>query len=117
MSIEKPRNNNTWTESQFRGFIMSLLRKGSTRWGPRNACKKDARHHKKIPNASGRLVYHGLCNCCHKLYPETECSIDHIAPVIDPASGFKGWDEVIERMYCENPKGERNCHEQKKIKQ
>jgi hypothetical protein len=28
-------------------------------------------------------------------------AIDHISPVVDPEVGFKGWDEYIERMFCE----------------
>jgi len=101
MAVEKTRNGGKWTESQYRSFIISMLRKGSTRWGPRNEAKKLARHPIKLPNDKGRLVYHSICAMCDNVVPETTASVDHIDPVVDPSIGFRGFDEYIERMYCE----------------
>ena len=36
--------------------------------------------------------------------------VDHIRPVIDPGDGFMGWDEVIERMFCEISGFQILCH-------
>lgn len=102
VKVEKTRNGGEWTEARYRSFLISTLRRSTSRWGPRNECKKDARHHEKLLNpATGRLVFHSKCAGCGELYPETTCSVDHIEPVIDPDKGFKDWDTYIERMYCE----------------
>ncbi len=101
MTSLKTRNSGTWTESRYRSFIVSMLRKSSARWGPRNECKKDARHHKKLPNDKGRLVFHSICSACKAIIPETTSSVDHINPVIDPQIGFIDWDTYISRIYCE----------------
>ena len=100
--VEKPRNDGQWTEARYRSFIISTLRRSSSRWGPRNSAKRAARHHEKLPSpTTGRPVFHSKCAGCGGLFPETTTSVDHIAPVIDPNTGFKSWDEYIERMYCE----------------
>ena len=98
---EKNRCDGQWTEARYRSFIISTLRRSSSRWGPRNTAKKNARHHEKLPNATGRMVFHSKCACCADLVPETTSSVDHIDPVIDPNVGFESWDTYITRMYCE----------------
>jgi len=101
MTVNKTRNGGEWTEARFKSFIVSALRKVSNRWGPRNSCKKAARHHEKLPNATGRLVFHSKCADCGGLFPETTIAVDHINSVVDPAVGFVNFDIYIERMYCE----------------
>ena len=101
MAAPKTRNSNTWTEGQFNSFIKSMLRRGSTRWGPKYGCKKAARHSEKLPNDKGRLVFHSKCASCNEIHPETTCAVDHINPVINPSTGFTTWDDVIERLFCE----------------
>lgn len=114
MAAPKTRNGGLWTEGQYTSFIKSMLRKGSTRWGPKYACKKDARHHEKLVGPTGRLVFHSLCAGCNKLYPETTCAVDHINPVVDPNTGFKTWDILIERLFCEKENLQvlcKDCHD------
>jgi len=77
-----------------------MLRRGSMRWLPKSLCKKEARHHEKLPNAKGRLVFHSRCDECNGVFPEVNCAVDHITPVV-PITGFDSWDGVIERMFCE----------------
>lgn len=116
----KTRNGETWTEARYRSFIVSALRKASSRWGPKNACKKEARHHEKLPNNSGRLVFHSKCNGCGVLIPEVEASVDHIQPVIDPAVGFISWDVYVERLFCEVDGFQvlcKTCHDEKTKKE
>ena len=84
MKVDKPRNGGEWTEARFKSFIVSALRKVSSRWGPRNTCKKEARYFEKLPNATGRLVFHSVCAGCGEVVPETTSSVDHINPVVDP---------------------------------
>lgn len=116
LATEKTRNGFKWTESQFRSFIISMLRKGSTRWGPRNEAKKAARHDKKLPNSTGRYVFHSKCASCKELVPETTAAVDHIDPVVDPIVGFEGFETYIKRMYCEEEGFQvlcAQCHDKK----
>lgn len=96
----KIRNGGQWTEARFNSFIKSLLRQGTRRWGPINEVKKEAR------------VSRGLYKCasCGSLVSPTvregsrrvqNIFVDHIEPIIDPATGFTTWDECINRMFCE----------------
>jgi len=89
------------TEGGFNSFIKSGLRQMSTRWKPKYDVKKQARHHTKLSNGKGRLVFHSLCNSCQELVPETTSSVDHIHPIINPNVGFTNWDDVIYAMFCE----------------
>ena len=89
------------TEGAYRSFIKSGLRRMSTRWKPKYDVKKEARHHKKLPNDKGRLVFHSLCNGCGHVVPETTATVDHIKPIIDPNIGFTNWNDVIQALFCE----------------
>lgn len=99
---EKTRCGGAWTEAKFKGFLTSLLRSGTQRWGPMQRCKTDAR------------VTRGLYECaeCKEHVPTTvydeekrkrvhNIAIDHVEPVVDPAVGFVSWDTYIERMFVE----------------
>lgn len=44
------------------------------------------------------------CAACQKLFPNKEVRVDHILPVVDPATGFTTWDDYIDRMFC-GPEG------------
>lgn len=94
-------NSGKWSNSRFKSFITSLIRAGSRKWGPRNLAKLKARNPYKLKNKNGRYVYHSLCAKCNKLIPETESTVDHINPVVDPNVGFVDWDTYIKRMFCE----------------
>jgi len=106
--IPRTRNGGKWTESRFNSFIKGGLRRMTTRWGPIQQAKKDAR--------KGRGEY--LCAECGQIVPatipsktktsktgkparETNIFVDHKEPIIDPTVGFVSWDEVIERMFVE----------------
>ena len=120
MAAPKTRNGNTWSEGQFNSFIKSMLRRGSTRWGPKYCVKKAARHTEKLPNDKGRLVFHSLCASCGNIYPETTCAVDHILPVVDPHKGFTTWDDIIERLFCEEDNLQvlcKGCHDVKTQKE
>lgn len=104
-----------WTQARFHQFIKSLLRSGTRRWAPIGDVKKNAR--------VARGVY--KCNGCNKEVPASikvdgkrvnNAVVDHIVPVIDPEVGFTNWDDVIERMFCEEDKLQvlcHKCHEEK----
>ncbi len=109
------RNGGAWTESRFHSFIKSALRAASMKWPPKNEVKKKAR--------VKRGVY--ICADCKQQIANTivlegkrvkNVFVDHIRPVIDPYTGFTTWDEVIERMFCEEEHLQllcKKCHEVK----
>ena len=118
-SVARTRCSGKWTESQFKSFIKSTLRKASLRWGPIGETLRGAR--------VDRGIY--LCNGCKKEGPLTKkvgdkkiknAVVDHISPIIDPKVGFVGWDSVIERMFCETDNLQvlcYDCHKEKTQKE
>ena len=114
-SGEKNRNGGQWTQARFNSFIKSLLRSGTRRWGPKASVKREAR--------LSRGIY--TCSGCGKEGPASvkvdgkrvdNAVVDHINPIIDPATGFTTWDECIERMFCEAENLQilcHHCHEKK----
>lgn len=90
----KPHNGGQWTAARFRGFIISALRSASNRWPP----KYEAR--KKAKVAYGKYTCAGYKRDAH-VVRASEVQVDHINPVIDPATGFQGFDTFIERLFTE----------------
>lgn len=57
------------------------------------------------------------CTSCKKLFGPKEIQIDHIEPVISPETGFKTFDEYIDRLFC-SKEGlqvlcKKKCHKEK----
>ena len=107
-SGELTRCGNRWTESRFNSFIKSLLRSGTRRWGPISDVKREAR--------TGRGFY--KCGGCGEVVTATikvegkrvnNAVVDHIEPIINPETGFKTWDEVIECQGWVQEKYEEHC--------
>ena len=111
----KDRCSGQWTQARYNSFIKSLLRQGTRRWGPIQEVKKEANV------ARGQY----LCAGCKEVVPPTyregrvrkqNIFVDHIHPIIDPATGFTTWDECIERMFCEKEGLQllcKDCHDVK----
>lgn len=89
-----------WSDAKFKGWIISLLRRGTMRWPPRNEALKAAKTVKKINVSSGRLAQHFKCKKCKKDFPAKQVAVDHIKPVVDIKKGFVDFDTYINRMYC-----------------
>lgn len=89
-----------WTDAKFRGWIISLLRRGTIKWPPRNQCLANAKTKKKKNKKTNRLAQHYRCNGCKKEFPLREVCVDHIQPVVSTKEGFTDFDRYIERMYC-----------------
>lgn len=108
-SGELNRCGGRWTNARFHSFIKSLLRSGTRRWAPITDCKRKAR--------VSRGEY--KCAACGEAGPATikidgkrvnNAVVDHISPIIDPEEGFTNWDDVVERMYCEEDNLQVLCH-------
>lgn len=106
-----------WTQAKFNSFIKNNLRAATRKWEPIQRCKK--RSH----------VARGLYRCdgCEKEVPPTifdedkrkrvkNIFVDHIEPIIDPATGFTTWDECIERMFCDSDNLQLLCKECHSVK-
>lgn len=89
-----------WTDAKWRGWIVSLLRRGTMRYPPRNDALRAAKTEKKINEKTGRLAQHYQCAMCLGEFPAKSVCVDHIQPVIDPNGSFVNWDTYIERMFC-----------------
>lgn len=103
------------TEAAFVSFVKGHLRRASRFWKPISDTIKNARVQKG--------VY--LCNGC-KQHVTTSTVVDgkrvknvfcdHINPVVDPATGFSGWDSFVNNLYCETDNLQllcKSCHEAK----
>lgn len=67
------------------------------------------------------------CAICHEIVAPTiregrrkvtNIFVDHIAPIIDPQTGFVSWDETINRMFCEKDNLQLlcgSCHDKKTL--
>lgn len=72
-------------------FVMQSLRRATYRWPfGHMAMKRQNR---------GYGLYE--CQICHECRGPKEMNKDHIEPVI-PVTGFKSWDEVIDRMFVKS---------------
>lgn len=101
-------NGGKWTQSRFNSFVKSSLRTASVRWEPRYSCLNLAFRCVKINEKTGRMAKHFECAHCHNLFPQKEIEINHIIPVV-PVEGFDSWDNVIERLFCEQDGLEALC--------
>ena len=89
-----------WTDAKWKGWIVSLLRRGTMRFPPRNDALRAAKTEKKINTLTGRMAQHYECCSCKEQFTAKGVVVDHVEPVIPVGVGFTTWDEYIERMFC-----------------
>lgn len=117
----KPYNGGQWTEARFHSFIKGGLRNISLRWGPKNEVKKAARISRGVYMCAGygREAHETTASLPPKPGNKRRINnavVDHKTPIIDPKVGFVSWDQVIERMFCEQHALQvlcHNCHSRK----
>lgn len=106
----------SWTDAKYKNWIISLLRRGTMRWPPRNEVLREAKTEKKTNVNTGRIAQHYKCSGCSKDFPAKEVRIDHIHPIVDVRKGFETWDIYIGNMYCGKDKLQvlcLSCHKDK----
>lgn len=113
----KTRCGGRWTEAKFNTFIRNNLRGGSRKWGPIQDVKREA---------NVRRGFY-LCNGCKQEVPHTtkqgrrriqNVFVDHIEPIVDPVKGFTGFDDFIDRLFCEKDNLQvlcADCHTKKSL--
>ena len=98
--IIKPRCGGEWSEAKFITFVKNQLRGATWKWPPISQVLKEARISKGVYFCKG-------CNCN---VPSTlvvnskrvkNVFVDHVSPIVDPSTGFNGWDQFINNLYCE----------------
>ena len=110
------RNGGAWTEARYHSFINSALRKASMKWPPKNNVKKEARVERGIYMCVGYNVPPHKVKASLPPKPGNKrrinnAVVDHIQPIIDPVTGFKSWDDTIDRMFCESDNLQVLCHD------
>jgi 5-methylcytosine-specific restriction endonuclease McrA len=114
--VIKPYNSGQWTQARYNSFVKSALRKASIKWPPKYQVLKEASVGRKINKLTGRMAEHKRCAYCRAHFPVKLVSVDHILPIVDPATGFTNWDDTIERMFCEKDGLQvlcKDCHDKK----
>lgn len=109
-------NGGGWTEARFNSFVKSALRAASRRWPPKYESLASAYVGQQVNSKSGRLAKHYKCACCSGSFPAKDVQVDHIAPIIDPLTGFTTWDDVVNNMFCEKENLQILCTECHKTK-
>ncbi len=87
-------HNGEWTKAKFTAWMKNILRRGSYRWPPRYEALKAAKVER------GVYMCRGYKKRAHRV-AYRDIQIDHIMPVVDPATGHTTWDKYINRLYCE----------------
>lgn len=98
-------NEKVWTN-----WLISQLRRISYKWPERTKAKNRGRIE--------RGVYR--CNRCKNEFPAKSIQLDHRIPVVDPDSGFTGWSDYIERLFCDASGYQvlcRPCHKEKTVEE
>lgn len=98
--LDRPRCNGKWTEAKFRGFIVSALRRASSRWEPKFNCIKNCFVGEGLNPATGHKCKLHRCPSCSGLFPQGGMKADHIIPVVG-AEGFVNFDTFIARLFVE----------------
>ena len=69
-----------------------------------------------VNQKTGRKAKHYKCAMCGNLFVAKDVEVDHVTPVVDPATGFTTWDEFIKRLYCSTENLQvldKECHKEK----
>ena len=110
--VERTRNANTMTESQFWGMIRSCLRQKSRWWKPISKAKEKARRKAK----KARLKWEYQCNSCKEWFASKEVEVDHIIP----AGSLRSYEDLsgfVERLFAEDLDAYqvlcKGCHKEK----
>lgn len=99
MKKRKKPNIKTW--------LVPKLRRHSFTWRPRKEAQDRARIElppklKKDGTPGKKPQVRYRCNHCDEVFKSTEIVLDHVIPVVEPKTGWKGWDAYIESLFCDS---------------
>jgi len=112
--VPRTRCGGRWTESQYKGFVVRLLRAGMRKWGVFHDAKREAARGVRTDKSTGKKRTMYECAGCARLFKSDEVHVDHIQPVFDPTKRVEAlltdWTEVVNRMFCELDNLQVLCH-------
>ncbi len=105
-------------DTKTKNLIKQALRKASLRWSVRGDVLRESKVYLPRYRGNGELSKQKKvsyrCAGCKKLFRQQEVEVDHIKPV---GSDKKGWDSLIENMFCDKSNLQvlckHNCHKKK----
>lgn len=99
LATKKPKRPYVWVEQR---EVISALRRVFRRYPPFKECLANAKSEYFIPSKKGKLMrrVHWECAKCKTKVTQKNRDVDHINPVIDPATGFAGYDAYALRLFC-----------------
>ena len=97
---ERKYNNGEWTTARYNSFVKGGLRSISQRWPPKYRVLSKASTGARTNPASGRMAKFYRCASCEGEFTAKNVEVNHIIPVV-PVTGFDSWDNVIDRLFCE----------------
>jgi hypothetical protein len=56
------------------------------------------------------------CSMCGENFKRDDIHIDHIMPIVDPSKGFIGWDDYIEKLFCQEEEFQILCKYDHEVK-
>ncbi len=80
-------------------FAIQILRRGTYKHYGRWIGEKRSR--------LGHGTY--FCESCGLICKKKDTQLDHKLPAVDPVRGWQGFDEFIDRLYCEPENYQRLC--------
>lgn len=97
---ERKYNNGEWTTARYNSFVKGGLRSISQRWPPKYRVLSKAYAGSRTNPESGRIAKFYGCAVCKGEFTAKNVEVNHIISVI-PVEGFDSWDNVINRLFCE----------------
>ena len=80
------------------------------RWSPaKKQCMAESE------KAAGKAGYR-RCESCKQIFKKHLVVADHVEPVVDPKTGFQGWDTHYKRMFVPREKLQALCKEEHRAK-
>jgi 5-methylcytosine-specific restriction endonuclease McrA len=104
----------TLREFNLKGYLFGSLRK-IWRWSPE---RRLALQLAEVLGTAAKDSYQ--CAKCDNVFPKKLIQVDHIDPVISPATGFTTWDNYIERLFVKADKLQvlcKGCHKNKSVEE
>ena len=93
--MDKPYAGGRWSESRYKSFIRSALRRAWMRWPVKTDVKQAAR--RKSQNANSRLKWEYQCACCKRWWAGADVNVDHIRE----CGGMDDMNRFIGTLFCE----------------
>lgn len=100
MSIKKKKKPKWNANAAFRGALRRVFARSPVVRAVRDAARREYDKYNKDGSLAKRKGVEYQCAICGRWFPSKHISVDHIDPVINPETGWAGWDDFITRLDC-----------------